>query len=278
LGDDGMYHSYLPRMAYSAGLTGPEIGAPQFPDCDNWMGALPLAEPFAAIDARDPRMMETLDDMEEMGTREFLAQNIAGRKKKGLPTKDAWFWTPYSRLPKASHVANAYLLQDDVPSFLRFWENAYASVVGADGRLWEPWMPGNFDDCKAPDNGTAGWFMENFRDLLAMEDGPDLWIAKATPRAWLRQGDRISVRHAPTYFGDLDYEIVSDVEHGRITARIETPSRHAARKIILRLRHPAGKRIKSVSVNGESWRRFDPAKETITLSGLSGRVSVVARY
>ncbi len=55
-------------MAYSRGLTGPELGAPQFPDCDLWMGSLPLAEPFAALDASDPRMVSTLDTMEEMGT------------------------------------------------------------------------------------------------------------------------------------------------------------------------------------------------------------------
>jgi hypothetical protein len=43
LGRDGACHSYLPRMAYARGLMGPELSAPQFPDCDRFMGALPLA-------------------------------------------------------------------------------------------------------------------------------------------------------------------------------------------------------------------------------------------
>jgi hypothetical protein len=34
LGRDGMYHTYIARMADCRGLTGPELGAPQFPDCD----------------------------------------------------------------------------------------------------------------------------------------------------------------------------------------------------------------------------------------------------
>src|SRR6185369_13475626 len=45
-GRDGAFHRFIPRMAYTRGLTGPEIGAPQFPDCDYFMGALPLAEPL----------------------------------------------------------------------------------------------------------------------------------------------------------------------------------------------------------------------------------------
>lgn len=279
LGRDGAYHSYLPRMAYARGLTGPELGAPQFPDCDMFMGALPLAEPFGAIEAADPRMVETLTDMEEMGTSPATVQkNVAERKKKGLATDDAWFWTCFAILPKASHNANIYLLQDDVPSFLRFWMNSYAWVVGSDGKLWEHPSLGNYDVCSAPDNGTAGWFMENFRDLLVMEIGSDLWLARATPRAWLEQGKRIAVKHAPTYFGDVAYEIVSDVDHGKISATIDVPSRRPFKDLVVRFRNPTGARMRSVTVNGHPWTGFDSAKETITLAGLKGQVVVVARY
>ena len=279
LGRDGAYHSYIPRMAYAQGLTGPELGAPQFPDCDKFMGALPLSEPFAALDASDARMVDTLGLMEEMGTSpSAVHEREEARRQKGLRTDDAWFWNCYAILPKASHNANIYLLQDDVPNFLRFWMNAYAWVVGSDGRLWEHPNLGNYDPCGAPDNGTAGWFMENFRDLLVMEIGSDLWVARATPRAWLEQGKRIAVRNAPTYFGDLAYEIVSDVDRGKMTATVEIPSRKPLRSLILRLRHPRAARMTSVTVNGRSWRHFSADKETITLSGVTGKVEVVARY
>jgi len=279
LGEDGVYHSYIPRMAYSRGLTGPEIGAPQFPDCDMFMGPLPLAEPFGAIGASDPRMVDTLTVMEEMGTSpNAIRKNQDDRAKKGLPTADAWFWTPFAILPKASHNANIYLLQDDIPSFLRFWMNSYAWVVGSDGKLWEHPNLGNYDPCSAPDNGTAGWFMENFRNLLTMEIGSDLWLARATPRAWLEQGKRIVIKKAPTYFGDIAYEIASDVDHGMITASIDFPSRRPINRVILRLRHPKSAPIKAVTVNGKKWAKFDAAKETISLAGLKGRAEVVARY
>jgi hypothetical protein len=34
--------------------------------------------------------------------------------------------------------------------------------------------------------------------MLVMEEGDALWLARATPRAWLEQGKRIVVRNAPT--------------------------------------------------------------------------------
>ena len=280
LGRDGTFRSYLPRMAYARGLTGPELGAPQFPDCDRFVGALPLAEPFAALDANDVRMVDTLNVMEEMGTSvSAVREQEEARKKKGLSTDDAWFWNCYGAcLPKASHNANIYLLQDDVPNFLRFWMNSYAAMVGADGKLWEAWHLGNYTDCDAPDNGTAGWFLENFRNLLVMEDGQSLWVARATPRVWLEQGKKIAVKNAPTYFGTLAYEIVSDVDHGKITATVEMPSRNPPKSVLVRFRHPKAAPIKSVTVNGQPWTGFNKDKEVIELTGLTGKVAVAASY
>ena len=279
LGRDGAFHSYIPRMAYAKGLTGPELGAPQFPDCDRFMGALPLAEPFAVLDANDIRMVDTLDRMEEMGTSvSAVREKEEARKNKGLPTEDAWFWNCYVILPKASHNANIYLLQDDVPNFLRFWMNAYAAIVGADGKLWEAWHLGNYDPCSAPDNGTAGWFMENFRNLLVMEEGQSLWAARATPRVWLEQGKKIAVKNAPTYFGPFAYEIVSDVDNGKIIATVEMPSRKPPHTVLLRLRHPKMAPIKSATVNGQAWSDFDPVKEIVRLHDVHGSVRVVAVY
>ncbi|MBN2311839.1 MAG: hypothetical protein JXR94_22865, partial [Candidatus Hydrogenedentes bacterium] len=173
---------------------------------------------------------------------------------------------------------NIYLLQDDIPNFLRFWMNSYASVVGADGKLWEHWHLGNYDPCGAPDNGTAGWFMENFRDLLVMEDGESLWVARGTPRAWLEQGKRIAVSNAPTCFGPFAYEITSDADNGKITAAVEMPSRRPPRSVLLRLRHPTGAAIKSVTVNGEPWTDFDATREVVRLHDVGGSVSVVVAY
>ena len=80
-----------------------------------------LTEPFALLDAGDARMVDALNLMEELGT---CVNNVQkqenGRKRKGLSSDNARFWTTYVILPKASHTANIYLLQDDVPGILAY--------------------------------------------------------------------------------------------------------------------------------------------------------------
>jgi hypothetical protein len=279
LGWDGKYHCYLPRTAYNRGLTGPELKEPEFPDTDLFAGNLILTEPGAITKADEPWAVETLDVLDELCLEgEPLQKDITARQEKGLPTDDTWFWFCRLILPKASINGNTYLWQDDIPNFLRFWGNAYAATVGADGKLWEHKHGDTYGVCEAPDNGTAGWFMECFRNMLVLEEGPSLWIAKGTPRAWLGQDQKISVKNAPTYFGALAYEIVSDVKNKKITATIQVPERRPLKDIILRLRHPKAARIKSVTVNGQPWTDFNARKETINLAGVSGSVMVEACY
>jgi hypothetical protein len=181
-------------------------------------------------------------------------------------------------LPKASHNANIYLLQDDVPNFLRFWMNSYALMVGSDGKMWEAWQLGQYANCAAPDNGTAGWFIENFRDMLVMEEGDSLWVARATPRVWLEQGKKISVKNAPTYFGTFAYEIESDADNGKIAATVEMPSRNPPKTVLVRFRHPKELPMKGAKVNGNAWTDFDPSKEVIRLHDVSGSVKLEAAY
>ena len=89
---------------------------------------------------------------------------------------------------------------------------------------------------------------------------------------------KISVKNAPTPFGAAAYEIVSDVDNGKINATIEMPTRKAPKEVILRFRHPKTAPIKGVTVNGKPWTEFNKDKETITLKGLTGQVTVTAQY
>jgi hypothetical protein len=121
-------------------------------------------------------------------------------------------------------------------------------------------------------------FLERMRSMLVLEEGDQLWLARATPRAWLEQGKKIGVRNAPSQFGTVAYEINSDVDHGKIAASVALPSRRPPRLVLLRLRHPKALPIKNAIVNGKAWTDFDPAKELIRLSGISGNVKVEAAY
>jgi len=111
-------------------------------------------------------------------------------------------------------------------------------------------------------------FLERLRNMMVMEDEDTLWLARATPRAWLDQGQRIVVRRAPSHFGMVSHEILSDVEAGKITATVDLPSRRPPRTVRLRLRHPRAARIRAVEVNGAPWklppgRRSDPRTRSV---------------
>jgi hypothetical protein len=295
LGRDGMYHTYIPSIVYARGaMPSLELTSVQRPQTDINVAGLPLAESFGPLEASDPRIMGTLDVVEDAGICTNVTavlhsghvvrrinvreQIVAAVESGGLPYA-GWFWNCYgASLLKASHNASIYLLQDDVPSFLRFWMNSYAGLVGADGRMWEWGHHGQYTNCTDPDNGTAGWFVENFRNLLVMEDGPVLWLARATPRVWLEQDKRIAVTNAVTYFGPLAYEIVSDIDHKKITATLELPSRTPPQTVLLRLRHPQKSPLQKVTVNGKVWSGFNARREIINLAGMTGKTTVTASY
>ncbi|MBR5767726.1 MAG: hypothetical protein IKX86_03510 [Clostridia bacterium] len=304
-GDDGVWRSFIPRMAYGGGLLqfGEETNIPQFAGgiSDLFHGALPLALVGGAIDANDRRMAGTVDAMEYGGLKlnlarleklahptateddrieaERLAAESAASKRTNMPPDigDVWFWNAFSNLPKLAYNANVYLREDDVPSFLRFFLNHAAVMVGSNGKLWEHAHPDIYAECQNPDNGTAGWFVELFRFMLVMEDGDALWIAKGTPRTWLAQGCEIAVESAPTAYGNCTFTIRSDVENGLIRASVIVDLRRPLPTLKLRLRHPDGAKIRSAEVNGRP-AAVAPDGETVVVENPRGELDIIARY
>jgi hypothetical protein len=68
---------------------------------------------------------------------------------------------------------------------------------------------------------------------------------------------------APTHYGNLSAVVESQVDSGKITARIEMPGEHKAKALLVRFRHPQRSAISSVEVNGAPWTDFDIQKEWI---------------
>jgi hypothetical protein len=253
---DGTYRRYVPFAPYMRGLgTEMDTGFSGYAD-GRWfefvMGSLLLVR-CGIYDVNEPVVQEMLDVYEDRLVRE--GQN----GQNG-----------YNDAPAL------YLLLDDVPLFLRGMYHSYAAEVDPDlGYIF--WEVQNRSYARDKTFEEAA-FLERVRAMLVMEDGKDLWLARATPRAWLEQGKKISVKGAPTFFGTASYEIVSDVDHGRITATVEMPSRRPPRSVLLRFRHPKALPIRSVLVNGKPWTSFSRGKETVELQGLPGKITVVAGY
>ena len=168
-----------------------------------------------------------------------------------------------------------HLAGDDIPVFLRSLLNCYAiDILPDDGYIF------NEHAVHGPPDKIfeEAAFLERFRNLLVMEDGRNLWLARATPRVWLEQGKKIAVKNARRTSARVDYEIVSDVDHGRIVATVKMPSRNPPQSVLLRLRHPQALPIKSVMLNGKPWSDFDAAREVIRCHDRKGTIQVEAFY
>jgi hypothetical protein len=262
LGLDGTYRTYLPAAAYTGGRTIREIRMQQYACMDVILG----------VDiARDGGILSPDDSIID-GTVTYIEERLSLGEK--AVASGEWFWRiEEGGFAKDSYNGHVYLLRDDVPGFLRWWHAQAAAFVHPKNGTWmEKQIKGDAD------GATAGWFAEMMRKSLVMEQGDVLWLARATPRAYLAQGKRITAKDAPTIWGPMAYEIASDADNGRITAKIELPSRRQPSQVVLRLRHPVNAPLKAVTVDGKPWTAFDATKETITLKGLGGTVAISASY
>ena len=288
---DGIYRSFIPRIAYGGGLLhyGEETNISHYGlgVIDLFDGALSLGEIDGVLSADDRSLLGTLNAMEEAGlsvsiaalnelehptANEFdklLAEQLktrsAGSKRTHEPPKgDLWFYNVFANLPKVSHNANVYLRQDDIDNFLHFFLNHAIVMVGANGKMWEHAHPDVFEECQNPDNGTAAWFAENFRNMLLTEDDEVFWLAKGTPREFLQHGKRIEAIGVPSFYGKLSYRIESYIDDGYIVADIQVPTRKTPPMLKLRLRNYGKKAIKSVTVNGEQTECVAADGETLS--------------
>ena len=269
---DGTFHSVIPFACYVRGLgtgawgwkrdgSGEHVGPLYW---DTVQSAAALISPAGLLSANDVRVQGFLDVLED---RLLLENPRVGQRD--------WFLAGWQHQAGLERTANLHLASDDIPCFLRSFLNGYAiDILPSQGYVFNEHATHGPPD-KIFEEAA---FLERFRGLLVWEDGPNLWLARATPRVWLEQGMRISVKNAPTYFGTVDFEITSDVDHGRITANLKMPSRQTAGQVWLRLRHPKTTPIRGVTVNGHDYLDFDPGREVVMLHDLMGNVSVEVRY
>jgi prepilin-type N-terminal cleavage/methylation domain-containing protein len=269
---DGTFRSVIPFACYVRGLgtgawgwgrdgSGEHVGPLYW---ETVQTAAALISPAGLLSPNDPRVQGYLDVLED---RLLLENARVGQRD--------WFQAGWQYQAGLERTANMHLAGDDIPCFLRSLLNGYAiDILPNEGYVF------NEHATRGPPDKIfeEAAFLERFRGLLVCEEGPNLWLARATPRAWLAQGRKISVKNAPTYFGTVGFEITSDVDQGRIMARLKMPSRDTARQVWLRLRHPNAAPIRGVKVNGRSYLDFDPGREIVKLHDLTGTVSVEVRY
>jgi hypothetical protein len=98
------------------------------------------------------------------------------------------------------------------------------------------------------------------RALLITDEGNELKLGEAIPRQWLEPGKKVSVKAAPTEFGNVSYEIRAR-EDGSMDVHIDPPKRQTPSKMTLKIRAPGERKIAKVA--GAAGVKF--SNETIVL-------------
>ncbi len=271
---DGTFVPASPSILYAFGPSG-DI----FPGEDgnrSWCYDVELgANHLAAMEVMDPNCREAgwiLDHLEDF---QFLQTGMCDYP--GEKSQADWFnLGGFSKVqPYYTRAIDVYAKRDDVKPFIRSYFNAVPSLLSLENlSFWEHF------------HNTGGWnkthetgaFLSQTRTLFLMERGEELWLAPFVTNNWLKPGQKVSVANAPTHFGPVSYEIVSSADKGFIEATVQCPTRTQPKEIVLRVRHPEGKRMTSVLVNGAAYTNFDPEREIIRLSPNSGKVEVKVMY
>ena len=215
--------------------------------------------PTDVLDPRDREVECMLDHMEDV---QFLS--------------DGWFDYPatmneqdwfnlggFSKVqPYYTRNCELYALRDDVKPFVRSYFNTIAAMLNPEVlTLWE-----HFNHSGAWDKThETGYFLHQTRTMLVTERGDELWLAPFITCNWLNDGQALSVSQAPTRFGPVSYQLESHLAQGYIRATIQPPARETPSRIVLRLRHPEGRPIRSVTVNGKPGRDFDKTTGLVRL-------------
>jgi hypothetical protein len=224
------------------------------------------------LDVRSPETNWIIDYLEDV---QFL-RNGWGDYPEARNRQDVFCFGGSAKLqPYYCRIAELHAMRDDVKAFIRSYFNTIPIHVGRENlALWEHLAN------RGAWNKTheTGWLLCQSRIMFVDERGDELWLAPFVTNHWMKDGMKVSIGNAPTRFGSVGYTITSKVASGQIEAVVQLPKDCTAKKVVLRLRHPDGKPMQSVTVNGQPHKEFDPQKETVTFAPSGESVTVRAEY
>jgi len=228
------------------------------------------------LDPHDTLSEAILDDWEDNIT---LSSSL-GQHIHGVVDDEYWF----SRggmvfQPNLQNPIQAYLLRNEVPAAIRSIYNAMTSCLYLDVTAfteeYRRWRIGSGPMYKIPDEAR---FVNRVCDMLALEVDKELWLAAGTPRRWLEPGRRIDVYGIETTFGKVAYTLHHGNAPDTIEANLVIPDRIRPQRVLLFVRSPFGKPIKTVRIDGADWRQWDNDREAVVLPPQSGTLRVIVSY
>ena len=223
------------------------------------------------FDVDEPVTTWTLQDYED---NLFMAEDSFS-----TPDRD-WFSRGGIALqPSLVDTPITYLRRDQVALAQRAYFNEFAASYYPDVSAFTEWVPsfgiGGGPFFKTSDEAKSLVWL---RLLLVREAGDTLYLNSGAPRAWFLPGRNIEVAGAATFFGETGFSVEAHPEDGYVAAHVSPPQRSHPRQIQLRLRHPEGKPLLRVEVNGRNWTEFTAEKEMISLPADQGELNVRAFF
>jgi hypothetical protein len=199
---------------------------------------------------------------------------------KDRATANVFDWGGFAKMqPYYCRIAEIHAMRDDVKPFIRAYFNTIPALLNfEDLTFWEDMISDRFASGAWNKTHETGWFLAQTRIMFVAERGDELWLAPFVTNRWLKDGQKVVVRNAPTRFGKVGYTIESKAARGEIEAVVQLPEKCTAKKVVLRLRHPDGKPMKAVTVQGQPHADFDAKKETVSLGPCDGPIAVRAAY
>ena len=233
------------------------------------------AHQLAATKVLDPAAEEVSWIADYLEDVQFLRTGM-GDYPEEKNRKDVFCFGGFPKVqPYYGRIAEVYALRDEVKPFVRSYFNTIPTLLSRENlSFWEHFRnTGGWNKTH-----ETGWFLCQTRTMLVMERGEELWLAPMVTNHWMKDGMKVVVCGAPTRFGKVSYTITSAAARGQIEAVIQPPVGEPPERIVVRLRHPDGKPMQSVTVQGKPHQHFDPQKETVTIAPSAGPITVRAQY
>ena len=269
---DGTWVPPCPSSLYCYGLTREFFGGVSAIGHDVEAGGNHLI-PLGLLEPKGREADWVADFLED---RWFLIDGIFGAYPAGENEKDWFNRGGFAKLqPHYARTSDIHALRDDVKPFVRTYFNTLPVLLNRENLSF--WEHANNGGAWNKTHESA-WFLEMTRTMLLTERGDELWLAPFVTNRWMRQGMHVSVRNAPTRFGAASYTLRSAVAEGHIDAVVKSPARRPPTRLVLRVRHPEGRRMRGVTVDGVPHADFDPAAEIVRLAPSAKPVSVRVIY
>jgi len=175
-----------------------------------------------------------------------------------------------------SNTVKIYAMNDLIKPLIRSIFNQIVMSLDAENLTF--WEHGTGFNQAWNKTHSAATILNNIRMMFLLEKSDVLWIAPFIPVHYMKNGNKIVLNNIPSKFGLVSYEIISELKSNSIKAKVEINYRKLPKRIFLRIRHPQSKRIKSISMDGKSYDKFNATKEYIELPLYNNKMEICVKY